>query len=127
MVETQRLGQRWAGYKATKATLFWSCAACVVATVVVGFTWGGWVTGGTARSMAEAAAVSGRDGLVAAICVDRFQAGRDAHGQLAAPKELKGWNRGSFIEKGGWATMPDDKAKPTNAAARLCADQLMAL
>src|SRR5687768_10462798 len=79
MVETQRLGQRWAGYKATKATLFWSGAACAVATVVVGFTWGGWVTGASARSMAEAAAVSGRDGLVAAICVDRFQAGRDAH------------------------------------------------
>ena len=82
MVGTQRLGQRWAGYKATKATLFWSGAACVVATVVVGFTWGGWVTGGTARSMAEAAAADGRDGLVAAICVDRFQAGSDAQGQL---------------------------------------------
>ena len=126
MVGTQRLGQRWAGYKATKATLFWSGAACVVATVVVGFTWGGWVTGGTARSMAEAAAVSGRDGLVAAICVDRFQAGSDAQGQLAALKEQKGWNRATFIEKGGWATMPD-KAKPTNKAARLCADRLVAL
>jgi GH24 family phage-related lysozyme (muramidase) len=124
--ETQRLGQRWVGYKATKATLFWSCAACIVATVVVGFTWGGWAPGGTARSMAEAAAASARDELVAAICVDRFQAGSDAHGQLAALKELQGWNRGSFIEKGGWATMPD-KAKPTNTATRLCADQLMAL
>src|SRR5918993_1895083 len=59
MVETQRLGQRWAGYKATKATLFWSCAASVVATVVVGFAWGGWVTGGTAGSMAAAAAAGG--------------------------------------------------------------------
>jgi hypothetical protein len=63
---------------------------------------------------------------VAAICVDRFQAGRDAHSQLAALKELQGWNRGAFIEKGGWATMPDS-AKPTSTAARLCADQLMAL
>jgi hypothetical protein len=76
--------------------------------------------------MAAAAATSGRDGLVAAICVDRFQAGRDAHSQLAALKELQGWNRGAFIEKGGWATMPDT-AKPTGTAARLCADQLMAL
>ena len=127
MFGTQRLGQRWAGYKATKATLFWSGAACAVATVVVGFTWGGWVTGASARSMAEAAAADGRDGLVAAICVDRFQAGSDAQGQLAALKEQKGWNRASFIEKGGWATMPDDKAKPTNKAARLCADRLVAL
>jgi hypothetical protein len=126
MVETRRLGQRWAGYKATKATLFWSCAACVVATIVVGFTWGGWVTGGTARSMAAAAATSGRDEIVAATCVDRFQTGRDAHGQLAALKELQSWGRGPFIEKGGWATMPD-KAKPTATAGRPCADQLVAL
>jgi hypothetical protein len=126
MVETRRLGQRWVGYRATKATLFWSCAACIIATVIVGFTWGGWVTGGTARSMAAAAAASGRDELVATICVDRFRAGRDAHSQLAALKELQGWNRGAFIEKGGWATMPD-KAKPASMAARLCADQLTAL
>ena len=126
MTGTRQLGQRWETYRPTKALLVWSCAVCIVATVVVGFTWGGWVTGGTARSMAAAAATSGRDGLVAAICVDRFQAGRDAHGQLAALKELQGWNRGAFIEKGGWATMPDN-AKPTSTAARLCADQLMAL
>ena len=126
MVELQRLGQRWAGYKATKANLVWSCAACVVATIVVGFTWGGWVTGGTARAMAAAAATGGRDEIVAAICVDRFQTGRDAYSQLAALKELQSWSRGSFIEKGGWATMPD-KAKPTITAAQLCADQLVAL
>ena len=126
MVGTRQLGQRWETYRPTKALLVWSCAACIVATVIVGFTWGGWVTGGTARSMAAAAAASGRDEVVAAICVDRFQAGRGAHGQLAALKELQGWNRGAFIEKGGWATMPD-KAKPTSTAARLCADQLTAL
>jgi hypothetical protein len=59
--------------------------------------------------------------------VDRFRAGSDAQGQLAALKEQKGWNRATFIEKGGWATMPDDQAKPTNKAARLCADRLVAL
>ena len=76
--------------------------------------------------MAEAAAAGTRDTLVAAVCVDRFQAGGDAQAQLAALKLLQGYSRGSFIEKGGWATMPD-KAKPTATAARLCADQLVAL
>ena len=123
MFGTRQLGQRWETYRPTKALLVWSCAACIVATVVVGFTWGGWVTGGTARSMAQAAATSGRDELVV---VDRFQNGRDAHGQLAALKELQSWDRGAFIEKGCWATMADS-AKPTSTAARLCADQLMAL
>ena len=126
MFGTRRLGRRWETYRPTKALLVWSCAVGAIGVIVVGFTWGGWVTGGTARSMAQAAATSGHDAVVAAICVDRFQNGRDAHGQLAALKELQGWNRGAFIEKGCWATMPDS-AKPTNTAARLCADQLMAL
>ena len=47
--------------------------------------------GGTARSMAQNAAESAHDELVAVICVERFQNGRDAHGQLAALKELQSW------------------------------------
>jgi hypothetical protein len=39
MLGTRQLGQRWEAYRPTKALLVWSCA------VVVGFTWGGWVTG----------------------------------------------------------------------------------
>ena len=126
MFVTRQLGQRWETYRPTKALLVWSCAVGAIGVIVVGFTWGGWVTGGTARSMAQNAAVSAHDELVAVICVERFQNGRDAHGQLAALKELQGWNRAAFIEKGGWATMPD-KATQTGTAARLCADQLMAL
>jgi hypothetical protein len=84
------------------------------------------VTGGSAKRMAEAAAAASRDTLVAAVCVDRFQAGGDAQAQLAALKLLQSYDRGTFIEKGGWATMPD-KAKPTSTAARLCGDQLVAL
>jgi hypothetical protein len=126
MDAAQGLGQRWAAYRPTKGLLFWAAAAGAIATIVVGFAWGGWVTGGTAERMAAAAAAGARDTLVAAVCVDRFQAGGDAPAQLAALKELQGYSRGSFIEKGGWAVMPD-KAKPTTAAARLCADRLAAL
>src|SRR3954462_9776009 len=126
MNEAQSYGQRWAAYRPTKGLLFWAAAAGAVATIVVGFAWGGWVTGGRAKRMAEAAAATARDTLVAAVCVDRFQAGGDAQAQLAALKLLQSYDRGSFIEKGGWATMPD-KAKPPSAATRLCSDQLVAL
>jgi GH24 family phage-related lysozyme (muramidase) len=126
MQDGSSLGSRWAAYRPSKGLLFWAAAAGAIATIVVGFAWGGWVTGGSAKRMAEAAAASSRDQLVAAVCVDRFQAGGDAQAQLAALKLLQGYNRGSFIEKGGWAVMPD-KAKPTSTAARLCADQLAAL
>ena len=61
-----------------------------------------------------------------AICVERFQAGGDAQAQLAALKLLQVYSRGSFIEKGGWAVMPD-KSSASRAATSLCANQLVAL
>jgi hypothetical protein len=126
MNTAQGFGQRVAAYRPTKGLLFWAAAAGAVATIVVGFAWGGWVTGGSAKRMAETAAAASRDTLVAAVCVDRFQAGGDAQAQLAALKLLQGYNRSSFIEKGGWAVMPD-KSTASRAATSLCADQLVAL
>lgn len=123
----QTISQRWENYRPTKGLVAWALIVGVVATVVVGFTWGGWVTGGTARTMADNASTTAHDQLVAAICVDRFQTGSDASTQLAALKALGSYERGSFIEKGGWAAMPPEKAVPTRTATRLCADQLAAL
>ena len=127
MVTTkQSLGQRWEASRPTKTLTFWSCAACAAGTILVGFTWGGWTTGGTARSTAQEAALSSRNELAAAVCVDRFKAAGDASAQLVALKALGSWDRGSFVEKGGWAAMPD-KVDPGKGAARLCADKLAAL
>src|SRR4051794_23050150 len=126
MEAKRSLGQRWEASRPTKTMLFWSCAGCAVATIVVGFTWGGWTTGGTARSMAQNAALGSRNELAAAVCADRFEAAADGPAQLVALKALDGWGRGSFVEKGGWAAMPD-RIDPGKGAARLCADKLAAL
>lgn len=126
MSSKQSLGQRWAACRPSKTLLFWSCAGCALATIIVGFSWGGWVTGGTARSMAENAAAGAHNQLAAAICVDRFKAGNDAAAQLVALKKLDSWSCGSFIEKGGWVTMPG-KADLSSEVARLCADRLAQL
>jgi hypothetical protein len=34
--------QRWESYQPSKSTLVWACAATAVATMIVGFSWGGW-------------------------------------------------------------------------------------
>jgi hypothetical protein len=120
-------GQRWEAYRPSKALLFWSCAACIVATMVVGFNWGGWTTGGTAAAMAKTAALDARQELAADVCTERFQAADDANSQFVALKALtSAWDRGAFVEKGGWAVMPGAKAAPQSASqvARLCADRL---
>ena len=41
-------------YRASKTVLFWACAGSVILATIVGFSWGGWVTGGTARTMVRA-------------------------------------------------------------------------
>ena len=126
MPDGSSLGSRWAAYHPTKGLLVWACLAGIAATVVVGFVWGGWMTGGGARKMAAEAAANARYDLAAAICVERFKAGGDMTAQLVALKELQAWDRDAFIEKGGWATMPD-RAEPTKRAATLCAAELVAL
>ena len=126
MEAKRSLGQRWEASRPTKTALFWSCAGCVVATIVVGFTWGGWTTGRTAHAVAEEAALNSRNELAAAVCVDRFKAASGAPAQLVALKALSSWNRGDFVEKGGWAAMPD-KIEPGDGAARLCGDKLAEL
>ena len=124
MADKLRLGRRWEAYRPSKAIWFWSCAACIVATVVVGFAWGGWVTGGTATRMATDAAEAGRAQLAAATCVFRFDQGPDATAQLAALKKADSYERGDMISKSGWATMPGD-ASPVSGAADICAQKLL--
>ena len=53
-------------YQPSKAVLFWACVGSAILAMVVGFSWGwvtswgGWVTGGTARAMAEESAAQAR-------------------------------------------------------------------
>jgi hypothetical protein len=92
--------------------------------MVIGFSWGGWVTGSTATGMASDAADAARTQLAAAACVNRFAAGPDATAQLATLKTTVGSERGELIIKNGWATMPGSK-DPVVGAADSCAQQLV--
>lgn len=121
------LGQRWSDLQPSKTLLVWSCVGSVAAALVVGFVWGGWVTGGTARSMAEAAGDEGRYELASVICVEKFLAASDAQAQLAEFQAIdSSYRQRAFIEEGGWAVMPDAE-KATRQSADLCAKVLAAL
>ena len=90
------LGQRWGAARPTKTAVFWACVASAVVTMILGFTWGGWVTGGTARSMAEAAGADAVVTRLAPICVVQFKLdtknaeaqGPDRHRRLG-PERLR--------------------------------------
>jgi hypothetical protein len=97
-----------------------------VATMVVGFHWGGWMLGGTAREMANTQASSAVVAALAPICVVQFQNAADASSQLALLKKVSTWEQGSFIEKGGWNKMPGSKSAD-EGVARACANMLDSL
>jgi hypothetical protein len=119
--------QRWHDLQPSKTMLFWSCAGSVAVALIVGFTWGGWVTGGTARDMAQTAGEKSRYDLASVICADKFMAAANAKAQLTELKAIESsYAQRQFIDAGGWATMPGQE-KAARQAAELCAavlDQL---
>jgi hypothetical protein len=117
------LSQRFDDYHPSKTVLFWSCAGCIVATMIVGFSWGGWVTGGTAEDMATDALEQGRAEVAAVVCVEEFMNGAEARMQLASLKDIRSsWQRENFIEEGGWAMVAGQEY---DDAAELCAERLI--
>jgi hypothetical protein len=130
--QKQSLSERYQQYRPSKTALFWGCGGSVVLATIVGFSWGGWVTGGSAREMAEDSAAQARQELASVVCVDRFMAASDAGVQLLALKEItSAYAQSKFVEEGGWAVIvpasspADRKASADDRkAAGLCAAQL---
>ena len=122
--ERVSLGRRWNDARPTKTLVFWACVASAVLTMIIGFSWGGWVTGGTARATAEARAHDAVVKRLAPICV--VLSGRDpAKAQkLVALREESAWQRGEYVGKQGWATMPGEQ-EPDSRVAQACATLLM--
>jgi hypothetical protein len=106
----------------TKPAL-WGAVGGAIALAIIGFTWGGWVTGGKATEMANKQAETAVVAVLAPICVERFQKQPDSAAQLAALKETSSYKRADFIEEGGWATMVGSD-KPAPGTARACANML---
>jgi hypothetical protein len=94
-----------------------------VVTMIVGFTWGGWVKGSTADEMARTQAKSAVVAALAPICVEQFQKGTDAVAKLAELKKASSWEQSTYIEKGGWSVMPGTKGD-VSGVAQACATTL---
>jgi hypothetical protein len=110
------IGQRWNQSRPTKTFLFWACIATMVATIVVGFSWGGWITGGKARYAAEGMASEAVAKRLAPICVVRFKADPDRAQKLRELNEISSYGKGEYVQKQGWATMPGEKGPDSKVA-----------
>ncbi len=101
-------------------------AGGAILLAIIGFTWGGWVSGGTAEKMATQRADTAVVQALAPICVQNFRVQIDAATQLVNLQKLSSYEQRGFVEKGGWATIPG-AAEANPAVARACADALSKL
>ena len=86
---------------------------------VLGFTWGGWVTGGTARDRAMAMAHDNVVAALAPVCLDMAQADPERIAKLALIREARTYERRNVLMDAGWATVPGAEA-PDRDIAKAC-------
>ena len=79
----------------------WGAAGGAAALAIVGFTWGGWVSGSSAELLGKQKATAAVTAVLAPICLDNFRRGTDASAKLAELKKVNTWELAGFIEKGG--------------------------
>lgn len=99
---------------------FWSAIGGGIVLAIIGFSWAGWVTGGTAQAMAQAAVVD----RLAQTCVARFNDDDQKDKKLEELKETNSWQRDNYIKKQGWATMPGEE-EPDGQVAQSCASRII--
>jgi hypothetical protein len=105
----------------TKPAL-WGVAVGAAAVAIVGFTWGGWVTGGKAETDASQRANAAVVTALAPVCVEKFQHAAGVSANLTALKKVDSWSQGDFVEKGGWAAVPGSNSpEQVSAVAKACA------
>jgi hypothetical protein len=97
----------------------WGLICGAVIAMIIGFAWGGWITGGTAQKMTGEAVLASQ----AAICVAQFMKQPNHEEQLKELGKVDSWKRSEFIEKGGWDKMPGQE-KAGSSVAQACAKGL---
>ncbi len=108
----------------SRTRLLQGMAAGAVAAMVIGFSWGGWVTGGTANRLASEQADTAVVAALTPICVEKFMQNNNAKANLEAFRKISStWEQGEYLQKGGWVTQPGATSSDYHLA-RACAEKL---
>ena len=102
----------------------WGVIVGAVATMIIGFSWMGWVLGSTAEQMAVERADSAVIVALTPSCVARFRQQPSSAAKLAEFQKIDSWRQREFVEEGGWAT-PRGSKTPNSGVATACAEELL--
>jgi hypothetical protein len=104
--------------------LLQGAAAGAVATIVVGFYWGGWSLGSTADKMAKERSELAVVAALAPVCVAQFRALPDAEAKQIALSKVDSWKRRDEFPK-EFVTLPGE-SYPNSALVDACYTLLLA-
>ena len=92
---------------------------------IAGFSWGGWVTSGTAEKMASERARLEVVAALVPICVEQSSQDPQVVDTLAQLKDTSSYKRSDLLKETGWATMPGS-SDPDRDVVRACLEVLAA-
>ena len=98
----------------------WGLIGGAIAATVIGFAWGGWVTGGTAVKMEAASAEAAIVLAFTPLCVAKAEQQPE---KLAPLKEESSYQRDDFVIEAGWVDNVSEKYRAEVATS--CASTLV--
>jgi hypothetical protein len=84
--------------------LLQGAAVGAIATMIIGFSWGGWTLGSTAKKLATDETRSAIVTIAAPACAEHF-ANKANDEKWAEYQKVDTWRRDTYIKEAGYATM----------------------
>jgi hypothetical protein len=108
----------------TLKRLLQGAAVGSVATIVVGFYWGGWSLGSTTEKIAKERSQLAVVAALAPVCADKFRTLADAEAKKVALSKVDSWKRRDEFPK-ELVTLPGE-SYPSSALVDACYTLLLA-
>jgi ATP-dependent phosphoenolpyruvate carboxykinase len=117
---------RFAEYKASKTTLFWTILGTSGLTMIVGFSGLGWVTAPAAEKMAQDAVDEVRLEFTIAACMQEFFYSENPVAAQAELKDIQSYKREKQVMDNGWiiSELAGNKTVEKKAA-RACVAEIL--
>ena len=104
--------------KWTEPALY-GAGAGAIALVIIGFNWGGWVTGGTSAEMSEKLSRSAVAEALTPYCLALSISDPSSIDIMKKLNEAASYKKRGILEKAGWAT-PLGTSEPNRSLADSC-------
>jgi len=101
----------------------WGAIIGTLATMIVGFSWMGWVLGSTAERMAAERVDAAVIIALTPSCVAAYMQQPNVTAKLVEFRKIESWKQRQLVEEGGWAT-PRGGKSPNSGLANACAEEL---